>query len=71
MDSIIICRTERRALAAWLADEKFERPQTVPPQVWRQLMHAEMASIPFGILGELVDVLSPTVLEIIRWPETA
>lgn len=67
-NSILIPRNSRRALAAWLQDEGFERPRTIHPQIWRMLIHAEMASIPFGILGELVDVLSPQVLDILRWP---
>ena len=70
-NAVLINRTERRALAAWLLDEEFERPQTVHPQIWRELLHAEIAMLDFVLLGELCDVLTPRVLDIIRWPEPA
>lgn len=67
-NSVLVPRNARKALATWLADEEFERPQTVHPEVWRQLLHAECACLDYVLLGELVDVLSPTVLDLIRWP---
>lgn len=67
-NAVLIGRIERRALAAWLLDEGFERPQTVHPQVWSQL-HAEVAMLDFNLLGELCDTLTPRVLDEIRWPE--
>ena len=68
-NSVLIPRGARQALAAWLIDEQFERPQNIHKQVWRQLLHAECVCLDFTLLGELCDVLSPTVLEVIRWPK--
>ena len=67
-NSILIPRTSRRALAAWLQDEGFERPQNIHPKIWRDLLHAEIVMLDFTLLGELCDVLSPAILDVIRWP---
>lgn len=70
-EAVVIPQDARRALAAYLLDQKYERPQTIHPQIWRGLLHAEIALLDYPLLGELVDVLSPQVLDVIRWPEEA
>ena len=70
-NAVVIPRTSRRALAAWLQDEHFERPMNIHPQIWRGLLHAEIAMLDYVLLGELCDVLSPAVLDVIRWPDAA
>ena len=70
-NAIVIPRTSRRALAAWLQDNAFERPRTIHPEIWRGLLHAEIAMLDFPLLGELCDVLSSQVLDVIRWPDAA
>ncbi len=68
-NSVLIPEASRRALAGWLLDEAFERPKNIHPKIWRDLLHAEIAMLDFTILGELCDVLTPKVLDVIRWPE--
>jgi hypothetical protein len=67
--AVVVDRQARQALAAWLLDNKFERPQTIPKQIWRGLICAELACLDFKLLGEICDTLGSTVLEVIRWPD--
>jgi len=69
--SILIDQDSRRALAAFLRDQSAERPPTIPEQEWRMLIHAEMSAISYDLLSELMDEVTPAILDILRWPDAS
>lgn len=64
---ILIDRDSRIALADFLADK--ERPKTIPTEVWHELLTESRAKLSFEDLGELVDVVSYEVIDILRVSE--
>ena len=68
MQAILLDHKSRRALAGYL--ELFERPKLIEPEIWRQLLHAEAIEISVADLKQLVDVISPAVLDVLMYRVT-
>ena len=66
MSQLLLDHRSRGILAIWL--HKFERPQNISRERWHKYLHAESASLPFGDLAEICDVISPSVLDALQWP---
>ncbi|HAM42203.1 MAG TPA: hypothetical protein DCP69_12985 [Candidatus Omnitrophica bacterium] len=67
---ILYDRTAAAALADWLVDRRAERPEPIAPERWRQFLCAESRHVTWDELREMVDCLSPRVLDVLRFPKT-
>jgi len=70
-NAVVLPQTARRALAAYLLDLEQEKPEDIHSEIWRGLVHAEVAYIDFPTLGVLCDELGYDILDVLRWPNAS